>query len=169
MGSYCERAYYAAEQSIVSGNLQLAESDLKKMAQRYAGTSAGIEGRIALAQVLYDQGKHQEGVNELKGDEKALKSKDFGASAHVVLAAGYEQLKQFSDAAREYEAAAKSARFDADRQRYSLYSARAHLMAGDTATARRIWTQLGSDSKGVVAGEARVRLGEFTAALAPKS
>lgn len=164
-----ERAYYTAQQSVQSGNYQLAESDLRKMAQRYEGTRAGTQGRLALTQVLFEQGKYQQGINELKGDKAALESKDFGASAHVMLAAGYEQLKQYKGAADEYEAAAKAARFDADRQRYTLYSAHARLMAGDTASAKRIYTDLGKDSKGVVAGEARVRLGELAAAVAPKS
>jgi predicted negative regulator of RcsB-dependent stress response len=163
-----ERAYFAAQQSVQSRNYPLAESDLRKMAQRYGGTRAGAQGRIALAQVLFEQGKYQEGINELKGDKTTLESKDFGAPAHMMLAAGYEQLKQYNGAADEYQAAAKAARFDADRQRYTLNSAYARLMAGDTASAKRIYTDLGKDSKGVVAGEARVRLGELTAA-APKS
>jgi predicted negative regulator of RcsB-dependent stress response len=164
-----ERAYYTAQQSVQSGNYPAAESELSKMAARYEGTRGGIQGRLALAQILFDQGKYQQGINELKADKGALESKDFGSAAHMILAAGYEQLKGYKAAADEYDAAAKAARFDQDRQRYRLYSAHARLMAGDTAAAKRIYTELGADSKGVVAGEARVRLGELTPALAPKS
>jgi predicted negative regulator of RcsB-dependent stress response len=164
-----ERAYFAAQPAAQSGNYQLAESDLRKMAQRYQGTRAGTQGRIRLAQVLFEQGKYQQGINELKADKAALESKDFAAPVHVVLAAGYEQLKQYKGAADEYGAAAKAARFDTDRQRYTLYSAHARLMSGDTAAAKRLYSELGADSKGVVAGEARVRLGELTPTAVPKS
>jgi hypothetical protein len=86
-----------------------------------------------------------------------------------VLAAGYEQLKKYSEAAAEYENAAKVERFDADRQRDMSLAAQAYLNGGNKAKAKEIWTALGADSKGVVAGEARVRLGELEAAPAPQS
>jgi hypothetical protein len=48
-------------------------------------------------------------------------------------------------------------------------AANAYLNGGDTAKAKQIWTDLGADSKGVVAGEARVRLGEISATPQPRS
>jgi hypothetical protein len=48
-------------------------------------------------------------------------------------------------------------------------AAQAYLNGGNKAKAKEIWTALGADSKGVVAGEARVRLGELEAAPAPQS
>ena len=160
-----ERAYYTASRAISAGNLPLAESDLKKMVERYDGTPASMQARLQLAQVMYDQGKAQEGVDLLKASEDEISSSDeFGSSVHVVLAAGYEQLKKYSEAAAQYEKAAKAARFDADRQRYLSQAGQDYLLAGNKAKATEIWTALGADSKGVVAGEARVRLGELTAA-----
>jgi predicted negative regulator of RcsB-dependent stress response len=160
-----ERAYYQAQQSVLSGNLPLAESDLRKMIARYENTPAGMQARIVLAQVLYDQGKVQEGVNELtRAEGKIGRSKNFGSSVHLVLAAGLEQLKKHKEAAQQYEKAAAAARFDPDRERYETLAARAYLNGGDTAKARELWTRLGADSKGTVAGEARVRLGELDAA-----
>ena len=165
-----ERAYYGAQQSMASGNLPLAESDLRKMITRYEGTAAAMQARLILAQILYDQGKYQEGVTELKQAMPKLESsKDFGSSAHLLSAAGYEQLHKFAEAAAEYEAAAKTARFDEDRQRYQSLAAYAFLTAGRRDDAKRIWTILAADSKGIVAGEARVRLGELTATPQPKS
>jgi predicted negative regulator of RcsB-dependent stress response len=159
-----ERAYFQAQQSVVSGNLPLAESDLRKMIARYENTPAGMQARIVLAQVLYDQGKVQEGVNELeRGEAKIGKSKEFGSSVHLVLAGGLEQLKKHREAGAQYEKAAEAARFDPDRERYETLAASAYLNAGDTTKAREIWTKLGADSKGTVAGEARVRLGELDA------
>ena len=47
-----------------------------------------------------------------------------------MLAAGYEQLRKFVEAAAEYQAAAKAARFDQDRQRYESLAANAYLLGG---------------------------------------
>ena len=165
-----EKAYYTALRSQAAGNLPLAESDLKKMIQRYDGTPAAAQARLQLAQILYDQGKFQQGVDELKlAEDKTGSDERYGAGTHLVLAAGLEQLKKFKEAADQYEKAAKIARFDADRQRYMSMAATAYVNAGDTAKARQIWTDLGADSKGVVAGEARVRLGEISATPQPAS
>lgn len=165
-----ERAYYTAQQSMASGNLPLAESDLRKMISRYDGTPAAMQARLTLSQILYDQGKVQEGVAELKKAMPTLeKSKDFASSAHLLAAAGYEQVRKFAEAAVEYEAAAIVARFDEDRQRYQSEAANAFLLAGRKDDAKRLWTILAADSKGTVAGEARVRLGELTATPEPKS
>ena len=162
-----ETAYFAAQRSVVSGNLPLAESDLRKMVSRYDGTSAATEARLTLAQILYEQGKFQPGLDELKAVEG--KSGEFASSVHLVMAGGYEQLKKFKEAGGQYEEAAKAARFDADRQRYQSLAAKAYLNGGDTAKAKALWTVLGADSKGTVAGEARVRLGEMTATPEPRS
>src|SRR5215213_10182 len=165
-----ERAFYAAEQSMAAGNMPLAESDLRKMITRYDGTPAAKQAVLTLAQLEYDQGKYQEGITFLKNAMGKLESsEEFGASGHIMAAAGYEQLRKFVEAAREYQAAAKKARFDQDRQRYESLAANAYLLAGRRDEAKRIWTALAADSKGTVAGEARVRLGEMLAAPATAS
>jgi predicted negative regulator of RcsB-dependent stress response len=159
-----EKAYFAAQRSLNAGNLPLAESDLKKMVERYDGTTSAKEARLQIAQILYGQGKYQEGVDYLKpAEDKIGKSKEFGSSVHMVLAGGLEQLNKYKEAAAQYEKAAAAERFDADRQRAMSLAARAYLTGGDTAKAKAIWTDLGADSKGTVAGEARVRLGELAA------
>lgn len=162
-------AYSGVQQSIASGNLPLAESDLRKLITRYDGTPAAMQGSLVLAQLLYQEGKYDDGIAELKNATPKLESsKDFGASAHLLMAGGYEQTKKYVEAAHEYEAAAKAARFDADRERYQSVAAEDYLIAGRKDDARRIWTALAADSKGAVAGEARLRLGELDAAPEPK-
>jgi predicted negative regulator of RcsB-dependent stress response len=163
-----EKAYFAAQRSVAAGNLPLAQSDLEKLVTRYDGTTAAMQGELQLAQILYDQGKYQQGVDRLrKAEDEIGGSDEFGSSVHLVLAAGLEQLKKYPEAAAEYEKAAKAARFDADRQRYMSSAAMAYLNGGDKSKAKAIWTELGADSKGTVAGEARVRLGEMLAAAQP--
>lgn len=165
-----ERAYYAARGAMGSGNLPLAESDLKKLVTRYEGTDGAIQGRLLLAQTLYEQGKFQEGINQLVAGEKELAgSAEFASAAYLVMAAGYEQLRKFAEAAAAYEKAAEAARFDPDRHRYQSFAARAYQLAGKPDDAKRLWTPLAEDSKSVVAGEARVRLGEMTVTPQPKS
>jgi predicted negative regulator of RcsB-dependent stress response len=165
-----EKAYYQAIRSVTAGNLPLAESDLRKMVQRYDGTESAAQARLQLAQILYDQGKYQQGIDELRAaEDKISKSERYGSGVHLVLAAGLEQMKKFNDAAAQYEKAAKIARFDSDRQRFMSLAAGAYLSAGNKAKAKEIWTELGKDSKGAVAGEARVRLVELTATPQPRS
>ena len=162
-----EKAYFEAQRSVVSGNLPLAESDLRKMVSRYDGTSAAMEGRLALAQILYEQNKYQAGIDVLNTVEG--KSSEFTSSVHMVMAGGYEQLKKFKEAGAEYETAAKAARFEADRNRDKSLAAKAYLNGGDSAKAKAIWTELGADSKNTVAGEARIRLGEMAALPEPRN
>ena len=164
-----ERALMTAQQSI-PGNMPLAESDLRKLIQRYDGTPAAYQAQLTLARALYDEGKYQDGIQSLKvAMPKLSKSKDFESAGHLLLAAGYEQTRKFLDAASEYGLAAKIDRFDQDRQRHESSQARAYLEAGRTEMAKEIWTRLAADSKGTVAGEARVRLGELEAKPEPKS
>ncbi len=168
-GEKAERALMTAQQSI-PGNMPLAESDLRKLIQRYDGTPAAYQAELTLARALYDEGKYQDGIESLKkAMPKLSKSKDFESAGHLLLAAGYEQVRKYLDAAAEYGLAAKAARFDQDRQRHESAQARAYLEAGRTQTAKEIWTRLAADSKGTVAGEARIRLGELEAKPEPKS
>lgn len=165
-----EKAYFEAQRSVMAGNLPLAESDLRRMVSRYGGTTSAMEGRLLLAQVLYSQGKFQQGVDELKkAEDEIAGSKEFGSSVHLVIAGGLEQLKKHKEAAEQYEKAAKAARFVSDRERYESLAARAYLTGGETTKAKELWTKLGADSKGTVAGEARVRLGEMQAKAQPAS
>ena len=164
-----ERAYLTAQQSI-PGNMPLAESDLRKVISRYSGTPAAMQAQLTLARALYDEGKYQQGIDALKQGMPSLsKSKDFESAGHLLMAAGYEQMKRFVDAAAEYGLAAKADRFDQDRQRHESSEARAYFQAGRVDMAKQIWTRLAADSKGTVAGEARVRLGELEAQPEPKS
>jgi tetratricopeptide (TPR) repeat protein len=164
-----EHAYFLAQQSI-PGNLPLAESDLGKLITRYDGTPAAMQAQLTLTQLYYDEGKYRQGIESLKkAMPKLQKSQDFESAGHLLLGAGYEQLKKFIEAAGEYALAAKTDRFDQDRQRHESAQARAYLLAGKVETAKQIWTRLAADSKGTVAGEARVRLGELEAKPEPKS
>jgi predicted negative regulator of RcsB-dependent stress response len=159
---HAERAYFQARQSANAGNLPLAVSDLKKVVTRYEGTRGGTQAALFLAQSLYEQQKHKEGIEELK---KALSEapKDFVPSIHVLIANGHEELKEFGPAAEGYKAAAAAAEFPAEKAQHQALAARAYMAAGKPEDAKAIWTELAKDERGPMAAEARVRLGEITA------
>ena len=156
-----EAAYEAAVQSVSSGNLPLAQSDLKKAATRYAGTNGGTESSMALAKIYYQQGKYQDGISALTAP--AGKKGDLQYEARLLTASGYEGLNKWAEAAKEYEAAAEVARFDADKASARAMAARAYQAGGNKAAAVKIWTDLLADPKTTFAVEAQIRLGELQA------
>src|SRR6185369_17968328 len=69
-----DRKLLAAKQSLGSGNLPLAQSDLKKVADQYAGTGAGAEAGMLLAQLKLDAGDNQGAVTVLTDLSKKVTS-----------------------------------------------------------------------------------------------
>ncbi|HEV7595870.1 MAG TPA: tetratricopeptide repeat protein [Gemmatimonadaceae bacterium] len=157
-----ETAYFQARQSAAVGNLPLAVSDLQKVATRYAGTRAGAQASMTLAQALFQQQKFREGIVALKKAE-AKAPADFRPSIHVLEAAGLEELRDFAAAAEQYKVAATETKFPADKAQYQAYAARDYMAAGKTEDAKAIWTELAKDETGPMAAEAKVRLGELLA------
>lgn len=161
---HADTAYYQARREAAAGNLQLARSDFKKMADRYSGTRAGTEARIYLAEMLYDQRMFKEGIAELKTAESSTGSKDdFASSVHVLEANGYEELQDFAHAAEQYHVAADMARFPMDKNQYKAYEARALMGAGKRAEALAVWQDLAKDPTSPFATEAKLRIGEIVA------
>ena len=158
-----ERALMEAARSYYSGNLPLAQSDLQKVVTRFDGTAGAVQSAMLLAQVLYDQGKHAEGVTQLEAVVNDRAAEPFRTSIRALMAAGYEGQGKHKEAAQQYEQAATIAAFDAEKHTMRANAARSYQVAGDTATARRIWGELADDPTNPVAGEARVRLGELMA------
>lgn len=156
-----DAAYEAAIQSVSSGNIPLAQSDLKNAATRYAGTDGGTQSSLALAKLFYQQNKFQEGIAELK--QPAGNKGDMQYEAMLLMAAGYEGLNKWPEAAKEYESAADAARFPADKSGAQAMAARAYQQAGDKAAAEKIWETLLTDPKTTFATEANIRLGELQA------
>jgi len=161
-----EAALLDAQRSMLSGNLPLAQSDLQKVVTRFEGTSAADRATIALAQVLFEQKKYDEGIAKLT---PLADSRTVGASAQGLIATGYEEQGKHKEAAQHYVKAADASAFDADKSNFRASAARAYTRAGDTAAARKLWAELAAQPNGPAAGEARVRLGELTATTATKS
>jgi predicted negative regulator of RcsB-dependent stress response len=164
-----EQAYFEAQRSVVAGNLPLAQSDLEKMVTRFKGTGSGVRGAMSLAQVLYDQGKHAEGIKVLEDARGSGAAKPYRAALESLLAAGYEGQGKFLDAADAYTRASDEATFQADKDAYMASAARAYQAAGNTAKAKELWTKLATDALTATSAEAHIRLGELEAKPANKS
>ena len=164
-----ERALLTAQQSLGSGNAQLAQSDLQKIVARYQGTPAGVEAALLLAQLDYDAGKYQDGINIL---EKAAGKATEGTlpSIYGLMGDGYAQLGKMADAAKQYVRAADAAVFDNEKAYQRSKAARSYAAAGNTDEAKKLWSALAKDPKSeAVAAEARVRLAELEAKPAGRS
>jgi predicted negative regulator of RcsB-dependent stress response len=163
-----ERSLIQAEQSLQSGNAALATSDLQRVVSRYKGTGAGAQAAMLLAQTLYGANKYQEGIKAL--EEISGHAGGSEAAVQSLMGDGFSQMNKTGDAAKAYERAAQAAEFDNERAYYRAKAARSYAAAGNTAEARRLWTQLSTDEKAQsVAAEARIRLAELDAKRAGKT
>jgi predicted negative regulator of RcsB-dependent stress response len=157
-----DKQLLAAKQSVSAGNTQLAESDLKKVADRYAGTPAGTEAGMLLGQIRLERGDAPAAVMALQ-DLAGKVGTDAGAAAvHGLLAAALSQSNKAAEAAAEYEKAAGLTSMPIEKTMLLAKAGGSYTQAGKTADAKRIWTIIAaqSDNQGL-AGEARVRLGEL--------
>ena len=162
------KALLLAQQSMAAGNPALAKSDLEKMVSRYSGTSPGAEAAMLLAQLDFDQGKFQEGITVL---EKASGSapQPMQVAIHGLIGDGYQSMKNPMTAAKEYEKAADLTDHEIECASQRARAARAYTVAGDSAKARQLWTDLRENTKNPsVASEARVRLGELNGKVEKK-
>ena len=159
-----ERSLYEAERAVMSGNLPLAASDLQKVTTRFENTTAGVQAALLLAQVQFEQKKYAEGIQALEQAEDETAAEPFRASIHALMAAGYEDQGKFREAAQAYREASEETKFEAEKELYLAHAARAYQAAGDRNTALQLWTELAENESSSVAGEARIRVGELTAA-----
>jgi predicted negative regulator of RcsB-dependent stress response len=164
-----EKALMQAKQSLGAGNLALAQSDLQSVYSRYESTPAGVQAAMLLAQVDFDSGKYQDGITVI---DKALGN---GAAAGVesslrsLQGDGYAQMGKSADAGKAYEKAAEATGYPNEKAFQLAKAARAYQVAGDTAKAKQIWTNLLNDPNAQgMSAEARVRLGEMTTQVAKR-
>jgi thioredoxin-like negative regulator of GroEL len=164
-----ERALNSAKQSLNSGNLPLAQSDLQKVYDRYGSTPAGVEAALLLAGLDYDAGKVQDGITLLDKTSGSRAASNVQSTILSLEGDGYAQMKKLGDAAKKYEAAAAATSFETEKAALRAKAARAYQQAGDTAAAHTLWGALATDPASItVAAEARVRLGELTAQTAKR-
>src|SRR5688500_9980327 len=88
-----------AETSLASQRVPEAQTQFERLVQNYKGTPAAGQGLLRLSQVLYDQGKFQDGVSRLEGAFGEYDEGPFAVSVRQLAAAGYEQLGRAAEAA----------------------------------------------------------------------
>ena len=160
-----DAALSRARQSFAQGNLPLAQTDLRRVVTRFGGSSAGSQATMLLAQAYYEQGKADSGLRVLNDGKPSSEDR---ASFEALKAAGLEQQKKYAEAADRYQAAAGLTEAKVAKDRYMADAARTFTEAGKKAEAERIWSALSKDNTSAYSAEARVRLGELTAAPAAK-
>ena len=163
------RQLQVARQSVEQGNLPLATQDLTRLVQSAGDTRSGVQASMLLAQVHFERGEHQKGLEVL--DRAAGDADDEGTKAAILAlkADGQMAAKQFDQAAASYQQAAEEARFDGQRALFLAARARALTAGGKAQEATQAWTELATNpAYASVAGEARVRLGELTAKAATR-
>lgn len=166
------RALLQAKQSQGAGNAALAQTDFQNVISRWGNTSAGVEAAMLLAGELYETGKYQDGVNVLEKEAKLDAARPSLPSIYSMIGDGYSQLKKMPEAAKAYSQAADAASTGsqkAERAYQLAKAARAYDSAGNTAEAKRIWTDLANGDVPAVAAEARVRVGELESSSTPRS
>jgi predicted negative regulator of RcsB-dependent stress response len=159
-----DRKLLAAKQSLGSGNIPLAQSDLKKVADQYPKTSAGAEAGMLLAQVKLEAGDYQGAVTALKELTARNETGPYATSLRALLGDAYSQLGKYAEAAAEYERAGLATSAPNERALILAKIGRAQTAAGNLAKAREAWQALANQTDNAgLAAEARVRLGELLA------
>ncbi len=160
-----DRQLVVAKQSLASGNVPLAEADLKKVADKYADKAAGAEAGLLLAQVKFERGDFAGATTGLRDLAAKVSSGPNAASVRGLLGDALAQQDKAADAAVEYEKAAAATTMPNEKSFWEAKASRAYLDAGKTAEARKLLEALAAQSANeAVATEARVRLGELAMA-----
>ena len=145
-----------------SRNYPLAASELSQIVENYSGTRAAGQANLLLAQVRMYQGQAQQAIDLLTRVAPSL-GREFGAQAHALLGAAYENSGSWKQAAGAYEEASRRAQFAFLRAQYLSDAARSWVTAGDTASGLKDYRAIvsGMDSTGSMM-EAQVRIAELT-------
>ena len=151
-----------AETAMASQRLPEAQTQLERLVQNYEGTPAAGQGLLRLAQVLYEQGKFQDGVARLERAFGEYDDGPFAVSVRQLAAAGYEQLGKPADAAARYAEAAELSDLAGERDNLHARAARAWADAGRKDEAVRLWKMILDRPGSPLANEARIRIGELT-------
>jgi predicted negative regulator of RcsB-dependent stress response len=160
-----DKLLLAAKQSLASGNPQLAESDLKKVAEKYADTPAGAEAGMLVAQVHLERGDAPGAVTYLQGVVAKIGDGTNASTVRGLLADALAQANKPAEAAAEYERAAAATKYPNERALLLSKAGYAFMTANNTGGARRIFKVLATQQESqAMAAEAKVRLGELDAA-----
>jgi tetratricopeptide (TPR) repeat protein len=165
-----ERGLNQAKQSAAAGNIPLAQSDLQRVASRYAGTQAGAQAALILAGMRFDEGKFADGLKILEPYQNASNAGPSLSPVWSLTGDGWLLSAKLDQAVDAYQKAADASPYPGQKAVYRAQAARAYMAAGKNAEAKALWEKLASDPSAIsVHNEAQIRLGELSAAPAGKS
>ena len=164
-----DRSLLSAEQALAQGNLPTAQTELERVVSRYGSTPAGVEAAMMLAQIHYEKREFERGISILDEAARQSPARQQLAVIRGLVGDGYTELGKHAEAAKAYEEAASSSRFEADKATFRSSAAYAYMNAGNKEAAVEIWKELAEDPSNPAAGEARVRLGELETEPASRS
>lgn len=129
------------QQSVASGNAQLAIRDLRSFLDTFGGTSTADQARLTLADLLIGQDQAQEAIEAL-GDLPDRLDAPFGLAAARMNAAALESVERYDDAVQAYRQIARNARFPYQRREALADAGRVRMQHGDAAAAVPIFEEL---------------------------
>lgn len=131
----------AVQQSVASGNTQLAIRDLQAYLDRFGGTETANQARLLLAGILLSEDQGQQALEAL-GELPQDLDEPFGLAAARLQAAAYEALGQVDEAVSTYRRIANEARFPFERREALADAARVQLQNGQADNAVRLYQQV---------------------------
>lgn len=129
------------QQTVASGNAQLAIRDLQTYLSQFGGTRAADQARLLLAGILMEQDQPQEAVEAL-GDLPKDIDRPLGLAAARIEAAALEESGSLEEAVRAYQRIASDARFTYQRREALADAARVQLALGEPGRAARLYQQI---------------------------
>ena len=133
--------YTQVQQTMASGNVQLAIRDLQAFLNRFGGTDVADQARLQLAEALIQQDRPQEAVDAL-GDLPEDIDHPFGIAAARLQASAYEAMDSLDQAVDRYADIARNARFPYQRRAALEDAARVQLQNGQPAEAVELLQRL---------------------------
>jgi predicted negative regulator of RcsB-dependent stress response len=128
----------AVRNTVMSGNKQLAATDLKNYIARFGKTASGAEARTMLAQLHLSMNQPQQAVEAIQPIADDPKK---SPAATFLLASAYESLKQPENAEREYLKIAEEARFGFEQREALERAANLRAQRGNVAGAIELYSR----------------------------
>ena len=129
------------QQSVGSGNAQLAIRDLQNYLGTYGSADAAQPARLLLADLLLTQDQPAQAVEAL-GDLPDDLGQPFGIAGARLLAAAREELGEVDQAVQIYRSIAENARFTYQRREALADAARVRLQNGNPDAAATIYEEV---------------------------
>jgi predicted negative regulator of RcsB-dependent stress response len=129
------------QQSVASGNAQLAVRDLQTYLDRFGSTRTADQARLVLASILLEQDRVQDALEALGSLPDDLRT-PFGLPAARLQAAAHEEAGNIDEAVSTYLRISDRARFGFERREALADAARIRLQNGEPGRAADLYDQL---------------------------